>query len=105
MEGRKDDHEKLKMDLIPPEAIEALAAILSDGAKRYGERNWEKGMNWGRVYAAALRHLFSWWKGENKDPESGFSHLWHALCCVSFLVTYEKREIGKDDRPSKLEET
>jgi len=57
MEGRKDDQEKLRMDLLPPEAVTALARILTDGAQRYQERNWEQGMRWGRLYAAAQRHL------------------------------------------------
>lgn len=101
-EGRKDDHSKPRMDLIPPEALEQLAAVLSFGAKKYDDRNWEKGMKWSRVYAATLRHLLSWWKGEEKDPESGFSHLSHALCCIAFLVTYEARSRGTDDRPREL---
>src|SRR5690606_95094 len=39
-EGRKDDSDKLRMDLIPPEAMEALAVILGFGARKYAERNW-----------------------------------------------------------------
>ena|SRR5882757_2929091 len=94
----KHDTEKLRMDLIPPEAMTALADILTFGAKKYSDRNWEKGMAWGRVYGALLRHLFSWWGKQGNDPETGRSHLWHALCCIVFLVTYEQRKIGIDDR-------
>lgn len=99
MEGRKDDQGKLRMDLVPPDVIEAMATVLTDGADRYGGRNWEQGMAWSRPYAAMLRHMFSWWQGRDRDPESGRSHLWHALCCVSFLVAYEQRRVGEDDRP------
>ena len=99
MEGRKDDQGKLRMDLLPADVIEALATILTDGADRYGDRNWEQGMAWSRPYAALLRHIFAWWQGENQDPDSGRPHSWHALCCMAFLVAYEQRGIGTDDRP------
>jgi hypothetical protein len=63
-----------------------------------GDRNWEHGMKWSRVYGALLRHLTAWWGGEDKDPETGRSHLWHVACCVTFLLTYEMRGAGEDDR-------
>lgn len=99
MEGRKDDQDKLRMDLVPPDVIEAMAAVLTDGAQKYSQRNWEQGMAWSRPYAALLRHMFAWWQGEDLDPDSGRPHLWHALCCVSFLTAYERRGIGSDNRP------
>lgn len=97
-EGNKDDSDKLRYDLIPPETLEALAWILTFGAKKYGDRNWEKGMKWGRPFAALMRHMWAWWGGYNLDPETGKSHLWHALACLAFLVTFEERGIGTDDR-------
>lgn len=97
-EGRKDDSAKPRLDLIPPEAVFALGEILAYGAEKYSARNWEKGMSWGRVFGAAMRHLWAWWRGERNDAETGKSHLWHALCCVAFLVAYEERNIGTDDR-------
>jgi hypothetical protein len=33
------------------------------------------------------------------DPETGFSHHWHAGCCVIILIAYEIRKVGRDDRP------
>ena len=101
MEGRKDDAGKLRMDLVPPEAINALAGILGPGAIVYGERNWEKGFEWSRAYSALLRHLFSWWTGEDTDKDSGQPHLWHVLTNASFLATFEARNIGTDNRPKK----
>lgn len=98
-EGRKDDIGKARHDLIPPELPEAIAAVLTFGASKYGERNWEKGMSWGRPFAAMMRHLWAWWRGEKADPETGFSHLWHAGACIAFLIAFEQRQKGIDDRP------
>lgn len=99
IEGVKDDHGKSAMDLIPPELLFGVADILQFGSLKYEVRNWEHGMRWGRVYAALMRHLWKWWGGENLDKETGMSHLWHAGCCIAFLITYEARKVGDDDRP------
>lgn len=99
-EGVKFDSGKVRMELLPPELLVGVADILTFGAKKYADRNWEKGMDWSRVYGALLRHLNAWWGGEDTDPETGKSHLWHAGCCIAFLITYEQRRIGNDDRPS-----
>jgi len=97
--GIKHDIGKLPYELIPPEILESLARVLQFGANKYSARNWENGMNWGRVFSALMRHMWAWWKGEKSDPETGFSHLEHAACCIAFLVAYEQRGIGSDDRP------
>lgn len=99
VEGRKDDDGKARHDLLPPELSEGVAKVLAFGASKYGERNWEKGMKWGRPFAACMRHLWAWWRGEKADRETGMSHLWHAGCCIAFLIAYEARNIGVDDRP------
>lgn len=97
--GIKFDQDKPRHDLIPPESMDGLAKVLTFGAKKYNDRNWERGMDWGRVYAALQRHLLAWWGGQNLDPETGLSHLHHADACLAFLQTYEARNIGQDTRP------
>lgn len=101
--GRKHDDGKLPYHLIPPEYLQAVAEILDFGAKKYAPRNWEKGMDWSRLYRAACGHLFDWFRKKGPDPETGKSHLWHAACCVMFLVVYEMRGAGTDDRPYDYE--
>lgn len=105
IQGRKDDSEKLRYDLIPPSTLEALATILTFGAKKYNDRNWEAGIKWGRVFGALMRHMWAWWRGEAADPESGRSHLWHAQCCLSFLIEYETTHKELDDRPVTLQQS
>ena len=99
-QGIKHDADKLRYDLVPPEALEEIVKILTLGAAKYTDRNWEKGINYGRVYGALMRHMQAFWRGEDKDIESGLSHLSHAGCCLFFLLTYERREMVEfDDRP------
>lgn len=97
--GLKYDEGKPGLHLLPPDALFAITSILDYGAKKYAPRNWEKGMQWGRVYRATLSHLFKWWMGDTVDEDTGKSHLWHAGCCILFLIAYELRGIGTDDRP------
>jgi hypothetical protein len=99
--GHKDDSGKVRMDLIPPELLFAVGDILTFGAQKYAPRNWETGMLWSRPFGALMRHLWAWWGGEKMDPETGRSHLWHAGCCIAFLIAYEERGVGTDDRYKK----
>lgn len=100
-EGVKFDDGKPRYDLVPLEIEEAIAKVLTFGAIKYGDRNWELGMRWGRPYAALRRHMAAWWGGEGNDPETGMPHTWHAACCIAFIVAFEARGVGTDDRPTK----
>lgn len=97
-EGRKFDTQKARYDLIPPEAIEALAQLYSIGAVKYGDRNWEQGMKWGRVFAAMMRHAWAWFRGEKYDQTDGQHHLIAVAWNAFSLYTYETRGLGLDDR-------
>ena len=99
-EGTKHDIGKPRFDLVPPEALEEIVKVLTFGASKYAARNWEKGIQYGRVYGALQRHLSAFWKGEDKDPETDLPHLAHAGCCLFFLLTYHQRGMKEwDDRP------
>ncbi len=37
-------------------------------------------------FDACMRHLTAWIEGERKDPESGLSHLAHAVCCLLIML-------------------
>jgi hypothetical protein len=99
-EARKsaENASKPRLDLLPPAAMEAIADGLAFGASKYGANNWCRGARWGRYYAALLRHLWAWWRGEDNDSESGLSHLAHAGCCLMFLMEYQRNGWGSDDR-------
>lgn len=99
MEGKKSDGAKDPWHLLPWDAVRGIVNILAFGANKYGDRNWEKGMAWSRCYSAAMRHATAWWNREGVDAETGCSHLWHLGCCVLFLIAYEIRGTGVDDRP------
>lgn len=94
----KFDGEKLPLHLLSTEAMNQTAAVLKFGAQKYAEHNWRKGFAWSRPLAAAMRHITAFNNGEDRDPESGLSHLAHAACCIMFLLEFEKTHQHLDDR-------
>lgn len=88
MSGIKNDKEKNMLQLLPIEAMEEVGWILTFGAQKYTENNWRKGLRYSRLIGACLRHLFAFIRGEDKDPESGRSHIAHLACTALFLLTY-----------------
>lgn len=88
-------------DLVPGYPISKLAEVFGFGTKKYADRNWEMGYDWGKSYAAAQRHLLAWWNGEATDPESGLPHLAHVMWHMAVLMEFERNGLGTDTR-SKL---
>lgn len=101
-EGIKFDEDKPRYELLTTEFLEGISYVLTFGAKKYAPRNWEKCICYSRIFGALMRHLWAWWRGYDVDPETGLSHLWHAGCCLMFLITYEERKNANlDDRPEQ----
>ena len=94
----KFDQDKLPLHLLSTEAMNQTAAVLRFGAVKYAEHNWRKGFAWSRPLAAAMRHITAFNAGEDKDPESGLSHISHAMCCLMFISEFEKTHKHLDDR-------
>jgi hypothetical protein len=94
----KFDQHKLPLNLLSTEAMNQTAAVLAFGAQKYAEHNWRNGFAWSRPLAAAMRHITAFNDGEDRDPESGLSHLAHAACCIMFLLEFEKTHPHLDDR-------
>lgn len=88
--GVKHDEAKIMVDLIVPEFIEGLAAVMTMGAKKYGINNWKKGLDKRRLLAALYRHTLAYHRGEVHDKESGLHHLLHTSCNAMFIYYYEE---------------
>ena len=94
----KDNRSKARVDLLPSGPLVEIARVLTYGAKKYKPHNWRLGLPWGDTYASMQRHLVAWNDREDIDPESGLRHLAHAGCQLLFLLEYELRRTGVDDR-------
>jgi hypothetical protein len=89
--GVKYDSGKTRWDLVPWEQFREVAEVLTLGAVKYAPDNWKQVEHpRERYFSAAMRHLVAWQEGEAKDPETGKSHLAHAVCCLLFLAAREE---------------
>lgn len=87
-----------RFDLLPQEALAAVARHYGVGAAKYSAHNWRKGYEWSKSYAALQRHANAFWAGEDIDEETGSPHMagvaFHALA----LITFMEEQPGFDDR-------
>jgi hypothetical protein len=98
-DAKKDDQGKAPFALIPTYPLTALAYVYGYGACKYDAHNWRKGMKWGRIFSAIMRHLWAFWRGETMDAESGMPHLAHAAWgCFTLLEYSRSYDPDHDDR-------
>ena len=93
---------KPQMHLIPPVAAIEEAVVMALGASKYGAYNWTDNHVDATTYISAIeRHLKQWTTGEDRDPESGCSHLGHIRACCGILIDAQAAGTLVDDRPKR----
>ena len=86
---------------VPPAPLFMVGEVMRLGIRKYGLTNWRHEPITASVYYnAAMRHVFSWWDGQNNDLESGQPHLAHAVACLLILMDAKLTHDLNDDRPS-----
>jgi len=106
MEGKKYDGGKPSMSNVAGKTLMSIAEVFDFGAGKYGKHNYRLGMKWSRYYDACMRHITSWFDGEDNDVgETGLNHIDHAICSLIMLRTNIHEEVGEDDRYVQKKET
>jgi uncharacterized HAD superfamily protein len=98
--GLRYNDGKLRYDLVHPKSLKGLVRVMTAGANKYAERNWENGMKWSNVLASLKRHLAAVEAGEDYDAETGELHADHLQCNAHFLSAYYDIFPQGDDRPN-----
>ena len=84
----------VRCDLLPPESILRVSAVLAEGAKKYGANNW-KLIDTNDHINHALTHLFRHLSGDRTEP-----HLSHAVCRCLFADwahhNFTQEQLDKD---------
>jgi hypothetical protein len=70
---RSSDAEATRYDLISPIGLEAVARTCAEGAAKYSDYNWERGMPVHDLLNHALRHVYRYLAGDRSED-----HLPHA---------------------------
>lgn len=89
---------KGRCDLLPMCVLLRLARHYEEGALKYSDRNWEKGIPAHSFADSALRHMFKYMDGQT-DEDHLIAAIWN-LCGLAW--TEEKRP-EMQDIPSRME--
>lgn len=90
---------KPDLSLATRPMLEAIAAALANGARKYGRLNWRLTPVRALVYtAAAVRHIKAYEDGEDLASDSGVHHLDHAIASLCILRDAAAHGTLRDDR-------
>lgn len=93
--AQRDDSEgKGRYDLLPIQGLMRLARHYELGAKKYSDRNWEKGMPISRYVDAAMRHLIKYIDGWDDED-----HLASVIFNLAAIMHHEKELPEMQDLP------
>lgn len=81
---------KPRFSLLPADALQLVASVVTGGADKHGEGDWESGAETVTSHLDAMhRHLLAHQAGETKDTDSGLPHLAHACSrCLMALALH-----------------
>lgn len=93
---------KAPMSTVPANVMAEVGVAMLEGACKYGRSNYRvAGVRSSVYYDAVIRHLFSWWEGEDIDPDSGMSHITKAITSLVVLRDAMIQDMATDDRPPR----
>ena len=67
-----------------------VAKHFEEGAKKYGESNWQKGIPTYCYIDSAIRHYLKWLRGDKDEPHDR-AFVWNIMCCI-WEVDYRPKE-------------
>lgn len=91
---------KISISKLPAIGILHGAHAMMNGADKYGPYNWRDKAVQASIYVdAAMRHLTSFFEGQEIATDSGVHHLGHAIACCAILLDAQATGHLIDDRP------
>lgn len=78
-----------------------VGVAMLEGSLKYGRHNYRSiGVRTSVYVDATMRHITSYWEGEDIDPDSKLPHLTKAISSLMVLRDAEIRHMVYDDRPT-----
>lgn len=78
---RSDSVESFRYDLVSPIGLREVARTCSEGAAKYGDWNWEKGMPVHDLLNHAIAHIYQFLSGDRSEPHLGHA-AWNLLAAI-----------------------
>lgn len=63
------------------EMLLEVSKHFEEGAKKYGEYNWQKGIPVNCYIDSAVRHYLKWIRGDEDEPHDR-AFVWNIICCI-----------------------
>lgn len=82
-------------DCLPTMFLE-VGKHFEEGAKKYGENNWQKGIEPKYYIDSAIRHYLKWLRGDKDEPHDR-AFVWNIMCCIWEVDWHEKKEEDKKE--------
>lgn len=100
-EALQDHTDKMFVDKAT--MILEVAKHFEEGAKKYGEHNWQKGIPTRFYIDSAVRHYLKWLRGD-VDEQHDRAFVWNIMCCIWTCIhmpelnDYAKQDTDDDER-------
>jgi hypothetical protein len=97
--------DKGRMDLLPCRALISLSKHFEEGARKYEDRNWEKGIPLHNFFSSGLRHACQYLMGKRDEPHLQAA-CWNFLCALETILRIEEGILPEslNDLPSELDD-
>ena len=90
---RSSDAELTRYDLVSPIGLAAVAAACAEGAAKYGDWNWERGMPANDMVNHALRHIYVFLAGDRSEDHLGHA-AWNLMAAIHSLELWPELNEG-----------
>ncbi len=82
----------MAFDSSPETMILETSKHFEEGARKYGENNWQKGLPVNCYIDSAIRHYLKYRRGDHDEPHDR-AFVWNLMCCV-WEVDYHRDKTG-----------
>jgi hypothetical protein len=79
-----------------PDMLLEVSIHFEEGAKKYGEQNWRKGIPVRCYINSSIRHYLKWLRGDKDEPHDR-AFVWNILCCIWTCI--HKPELNEYSAP------
>ena len=84
---------------ISSELLE-VSKHFEEGAKKYGENNWQKGIPTNCYIDSAVRHYLKYLRGDKDEPHDR-AFVWNIMCCIWTCINKPELNVYKKENTNE----
>lgn len=94
-----DEFVEMNSDWDRVTMILEVSKHFEEGAKKYGEYNWQKGIPVNCYIDSAVRHYLKWLRSDKDEPHDR-AFVWNILCCIWEIRHHESKDTNETFKKS-----